>query len=135
MSFKKKSLEIIRKDKATRFLVFSVAIVMFLDVFITVYELTFIRGIKERNPIAIYLIQELGIYPGLLISFIFETAIIAAFFVLLRLLPLEMYQKRKETPVLVILANMLWMVFLIFAFISHFRAIIINLLNLMISIP
>jgi len=129
-----RSIEIIKTEKTTRFLLYSVSFAMLFDVLITIYELTFIQGIRERNPIAIYLIQELGVFPGMIISVIAEIVIFASFFVLLKLLPLEIHQNGKETHVIVILANWLWLVFLLFAFISHFKAIINNLLNLIISI-
>ncbi len=72
MNFEKKIIEFINSKKTIKYLFYGFAFTLLLDVITTAYELTFIKEIREKNPIAYYLIQNFEIVPGLIISVLIE---------------------------------------------------------------
>ncbi len=129
MKVNKKIIDIIKSEKTTRRLIYWFAFSVMLDVIITIYELTFMEGIREKNPLANHLIQKFGIIPGLLTSVGVEISFFASFYILLKkLLPgIPIYRGNWET-----ILDGLWIVILLMAFILHFKAIVNNLLRLFI---
>ncbi len=124
MNLEEKIIELINSKKTTKYLFYGFAFTLLLDIITTAYELTFIKKIHERNPIAYYLIQNFEIVPGLMISVLIELIFWALLYI-----GLEKYisklSKKEESRLNI--SNASGTIVLLIAFVFHIKGVVNNL--------
>ncbi|NJD51740.1 MAG: hypothetical protein FIB07_02620 [Candidatus Methanoperedens sp.] len=124
MYLKGKIIELFNSRKTIKYLSYWFAFTLTLDVITTAFELTFIRGTREKNPIAYYLIQNFEIVPGLMISVLIELIFWVLLYIGLKthLLIISIKIENKlDIP------NTSGIIVLLIAFVFHIKGVVNNL--------
>ncbi len=124
MNFEEKTIELINSKKTIKYLFYGLAFTLLLDVITTAYELTFIKEIREKNPIAYYLIQNFEIVPGLMISVLIELIFWASLYIGLKKY-LPKISKKEENRLSI--SNASGIIVLFVAFVFHIKGVVNNL--------
>jgi len=124
MYLKEKIIELFNSKKAFKYFLYCFAFTLMLDIITTAFELTFIKGTREKNPIAYYLIQNFEIVPGLMISVLIELIFWVLLYIGLKTHLLIMSIKVKNE---LDIPNTSGIIVLLIAFVFHIKGVVNNL--------
>ena len=124
MRIQEKIITLVNSGRPLRYLLYGFGFILALDFITTALELIFIKGTREKNPAAYYLIQEFGIIPGLIISVLVELVFWALIYAGLKK---NLHRLLKKGDGGLNISNASGMVVLVIAFIFHFKGLINNL--------
>ncbi len=123
MNFNEKITGLINSKKTIKYLFYGLSFTLAFDIMTTVYELTFIKETREKNPIAYYLIQNFEIVPGLMISVIIEFIFWVLFYIGLKTTLLEISKNDTRLNI----ANASGIMVLFIAFVFHIKGVVNNM--------